>query len=310
MSGKNNNIVENGGLRLPQHGLEDELEHIEVALKKAHALKGVVDRESGEIKPVLGVASSHNISQNPVVSMPVSEKYATFSDHVTVQLDYRQMERNRIVAHAMTDPSYVVFNIMRTKIRAAMADNNWKSIAVTSPGPECGKTMVAVNFAFSLARQEDCKTVLVDLDLRRPSLAKTLGLKCDKSVVDYLKGRNNIQDCFVKVSQNLIMVLNDWPIANSSEYMLHQRCRDMTRQIMDSLNPDIVIFDLPPMLVGDDAMAFMPNVDSSMLVVADEQSTLKEIDECDSKLSGFDNFLGVILNKSAEASETNFRYQY
>lgn len=218
-------------------------------------------------------------------------------------LDPVHLERNRIVSFAATDPSHIGFNLLRTKLHKTIKDNDWKGIAITSPTSGCGKTMVAINLAFSLARQPACKTVLVDLDLRKCAMARTLGVSASRSIGQYLEDEAGFEDCFVQVADNLILGLNNHPTRNSAELIHHQRLRDMLQRINDNFSPDVTIFDLPPMLASDDALAFLPSVDSVFLVVAAGRTTAADIEECERQASSATNFLGVVLNKAEEISD-------
>ncbi len=274
------------------------MEHIKIALEKAQASQEGIENQ--EIMQAMSSAGDpHGV---------FSSKHVTFSSPSQVQLDEGLMEKNRIVSHEMSDPSHMAFNILRTKIYSVMRNNGWKSMAICSPGAGCGKTMVSINLALSLARQANCRTVLVDLDLRRPSVAKTLGIHVESPIFKYLAGEANLEECYVKIGENLILVLNNEPIRNSSEVMLHQRCREITQRLMETLAPDIVLFDLPPVLSSDDTIGFLPYVDASVLVIAEGTSTYNEVDECDRKFSSVPNFLGHVLNKSSDDAEMGYQY--
>ena len=90
-------------------------------------------------------------------------------------LDVAHLTRTRGVSYQKNDPAHVVFDVLRTRLLKVCKDNSWSRIAITSPTRGCGKTFVAANLAFSLARQAECRTVLIDMDLRLPELASTLG---------------------------------------------------------------------------------------------------------------------------------------
>lgn len=92
-------------------------------------------------------------------------------------IDHDAAANNRIVTLSRSNPAHAAFDMMRTKLLGLLRENKWTSVAITSPTPACGKTCIAVNLAFSLANQRDCRTVLVDLDLRRPQIGKTLAIR-------------------------------------------------------------------------------------------------------------------------------------
>ena len=228
---------------------------------------------------------------------PVWEGLPSFSP------DAEQMRRERIVSFARDDPAYMTFDMMRTKILRMMADKGWTSFAITSPTADCGKTMVALNLAFSLAQKTDGRTVLVDLDLRRPSVARTLGLREAHSMESFLQGASGASENFVRCGDNLAIGAGAKFVRNSAELLQHPSCGAALERMRAELRPDVVIYDLPPMLTCDDVMAFLPNVDCVLLIAGAEISTIDEIDRCEHDLAEQTDILGVILNKCRYAGE-------
>lgn len=219
------------------------------------------------------------------------------------------LERNRIVSHDKTDPSHMAFDILRTKAFYAMQEHGWSSLAVCSPTAGCGKTSVAMNLAFSMARQHTCRTVLIDFDLRNPSVEQMLGARSAKSLGHYIEDSCALEDCFVGVGDNLFFGLNSYRVRNSAEMMRHQRVRDILPAVQHNLDPTIVIFDLPPMLASDDAIAFLPQVDCAVLIVESGKTTAKQIEECQQQFKGTE-FLGIVLNKCPEPADDSYAYKY
>jgi len=214
-----------------------------------------------------------------------------------VVLDTKHLEQKRIVSYAMTDPSHIAFNLLRTRIYKAMKANGWTSLAVLSPTAGCGKTTVSLNLAFSMSRQASCRTVVIDLDLKNSAMAKALGVKPQNSIDAYLEGNGDAEACFVQVTNNLFIGVNANSVKHSSEHLQDQRLTDLLELVKDRLRPDVMLFDLPPMLSSDDAIAFLPRVDCSLLVVAAGTTTAIEVEECERQASGAGNYLGVVLNK-------------
>ena len=144
------------------------MERIQAAIQKAKERRG--DAPAPGPQPPLGPGGlrASRAAARPAVG-PAWAGLARFEP------DPQLMTRNRIVTFADTDPMHTTFDMMRTKLLRAMRSNGWTSIGITSPSSDCGKTTLAANLAFSLAHQPEVRTVLVDLDLRRPMLAKTLG---------------------------------------------------------------------------------------------------------------------------------------
>lgn len=223
--------------------------------------------------------------------------------------DPNYLRRNRVITFACEDPTHTVFDIMRTKILSSMKQNGWRSLAITSPSPHCGKTMIASNLAFSFARQKELRTVLIDVDLRRPQLAKTLGLQAGPSVASFLSGTEDSTSQFVRFQNNLAIGASHRPKTQSAEILAGSQTRKSLDSLFDALQPDVVIYDLPPLRASDDTLAFLPNADCSLLIVEAEKTAIQDVDEIEQELASKSNLLGVVLNKCRFETE-NYGYYY
>ncbi|WP_209857368.1 CpsD/CapB family tyrosine-protein kinase [Rhizobium herbae] len=204
---------------------------------------------------------------------------------------------NRIVTIDRSDPAHVPFDMMRTRVLQSLRQNNWTSIAITSPTASCGKSLVALNLAFSLAHQQDCRTLLVDLNLKQPRIGEMLGVNAPASMQDFLKGDAPIHDVFLRYGDNLAVGTNHQPVQFSAELLQSLETARVLEDLRLRMGPDVILFDMPPMLSHDDVTAFLPNVDCAILVAAAEHSTFEDVDNCERYLSERTNMLGVVLNK-------------
>lgn len=207
-----------------------------------------------------------------------------------------QLVRNRIVT-VEAGREATPFDVMRTRLVQQMRANNWRRVAITSPGAGCGKSMVTLNLGFSLARQPELHTLIAELDLRRPSLAQTLGLTQHHSFARVLKGTGTLADNAVRYGPNLAIATNHAAVRHSAELLHSATVPEALAAIEAEYDPSVILFDMPPMLVGDDVMAFMGQVDCALLVAGAESTTVKEIDICERELASQTNVLGVVLNK-------------
>ncbi len=207
------------------------------------------------------------------------------------------MMRNRIVTFDQKDNANVPFDMMRTRVLSACRQNNWSVIGITSPTMGCGKTVTAVNLAFSLARQKDARTVLMDLDLRRPAVAENLGISNSNSMAQFLSEDGAVQDHFLAYGGNLAIGSNKRRSLHSAEILQDAKAGQALNRLRNELKPDVVILDLPPMMSTDDVMAFMPNIDAVLLIAAAGESKKKDIDACERELAANGNVMGVVLNK-------------
>ncbi|MDI7860741.1 CpsD/CapB family tyrosine-protein kinase [Rhizobiaceae bacterium n13] len=220
-----------------------------------------------------------------------------------LSLDPDVIARNRIVTTNRSDHAHAAFDMLRTKLLHAIRQNNWNRVAITSPTPACGKTFIALNLAFSLGHQTDCRTLLLDLDLRRPQVGKTLGIRNMPSMESFLKGDSPARDVFLRHGDNLAIAANRQPVHYSAELLQSPVATETLQDLRQRMNPDVILFDLPPMLSNDDVLAFLPNVDCVILVAAADYSTLNEVDVCERELAEKTNVLGVVLNKCRYSPE-------
>ena len=120
-----------------------------------------------------------------------------YSQTRVVTLNGEHLAKNRIVSFNKNNHLSLGFDILRTQIVDKMLKNGWRTMAITSPIADCGKTMVAINLAMSIAHHTDKTAMLVDFDLRRPSISKYLGLPSNTSLNDVLAGDAEITEALV-----------------------------------------------------------------------------------------------------------------
>lgn len=215
----------------------------------------------------------------------------------TVDVDRARLSSSHVVTLERSDPNHAVFDMMRTNALQSLRQNNWTSIAITSPTRCCGTTTLTLNLAFSLAHQRDCRTVLIDLNLRTPGIANMLDVAAPISIDNFLSGNGQLNEAFVRFGDNLAIATLDQNVNFSAELMQHLEVARALEEICDQLDPDVILYDMPPLLGCDDVTAFLPNVDCVLLVAAAEKSTFEEIKFCERHLSARANLLGIVLNK-------------
>jgi Mrp family chromosome partitioning ATPase len=120
-----------------------------------------------------------------------------------VTLDAAKLAGKGVFANPQQSKSTSYFDILRTRLLHAMQERGWKRIAVTSPTHGCGKSFVAANLALSLARRPSSRTVLLDLELRQPGLAKLLGVSEVGAIRDFLNGEQPWKAIFSVLAKHL-----------------------------------------------------------------------------------------------------------
>jgi Mrp family chromosome partitioning ATPase len=219
--------------------------------------------------------------------------------------DPATMARRRIVTFGRTDPACAAFEMLRTKLLLLARQHGWTSVGITSPTNGCGKTTISLNLAFSLA-QLNLRILLVDLDLRRPAIARQVGLSGQHSMAGVLQGTHSAAESFVRCGDNLAIGSNSEPIRNSANVLLSEASAKGIASLKAQFAPDIILYDLPPMLVADDALAFLPHLDCVLLIVGAEVTRPDEVWVCKGELANHCGFVGIVVNKCryAEADDT------
>jgi protein-tyrosine kinase len=253
------------------------MERIQSALAKARAAR---DRKMQGLNP----------------GVPTRVETGPWPDLTELALDPKALERNRVIAMNPTQNA-ASFDVMRTNLIRTLRTNGWSRVAVTSPTPGVGKSTVAINLAFSLARMADTRVLLVELDLRHPSMLSILGLPQGQDFVGMLSGGKLDYGQIRRVGSNLALALNSRPIESPAELLSSGRTADMIDEIEAKLRPDVILFDMSPMLANDDAIAFLDQVDCALMVAAADETTVTEVDRCGKDLAKRTQVLGVVLNK-------------
>ncbi|MHC8380274.1 CpsD/CapB family tyrosine-protein kinase [Pseudomonas sp. LB3P14] len=208
------------------------------------------------------------------------------------------LERNRIVAYNKNSNMGGAFDLLRTQVLKIMEENGWRTLAITSPTPEAGKTVLAINLAMSIAHHTTKTALLVDFDLRRPKVGEYLGLPMDKSLNELLAGEAELQEVLVNPTLPRFVVLpTREPIPLSTEVLSSPAVSHLIADLRERYNSRIVIADMPPVLSSDDVITILPKFDCVLLVVANGLNSKKEIEECLHHL-GTANLIGTVLNKA------------
>ena len=224
------------------------------------------------------------------------------------ELNRKSLQAKRIVAYDGADRRSRPYDMLRTQVLQTMDANRWKVLAVTSPTPKCGKTVTAINLAFSITRQPDRSVVLLDLDLQWPRISGYFGLvPQNDGVLGIVEGRASPVNVAVTVraKDQQMVVFPTAATRQSAELM----CSGAMTGLLEDLKASFqtVILDLPPILSSDDVIALLPQVDCVLLVAAVGVTKASEIEEC-IKFLPPGRLTRVVLNKVPVAESTYYSY--
>jgi protein-tyrosine kinase len=276
------------------------MERIRHALEQAEQERSKLQKESpAPVAPV----STNQAKSDPVETAvpPASATKMGFSRTRVVNVDPAILEQNRIVSalpqHELTD----AYRVLRTRVLQAMNANHWNSLAVTSPATGSGKTLTSINLAINLAREVNRTVLLADFDLRRPSIHEYFGYEPEYGLNDYLYNDIPIDEIlFTPSIDRLVILPGRESIHNSSETLRSPKMEQLVADLKSRYDDRLVIFDLPPILAVDDAIAFKPYTDSILLVAEDGTTKKEDLEKSLEMLKGTP-LLGTVLNKSYSA---------
>ena len=184
------------------------------------------------------------------------------------KLDTNSMEKG-VYLVTVAKPTSVdteQFNTIRTNITFSSADTEYKSLMITSSVASEGKSTTAANIAASFAKQ-GLSTLLVDADLRRPTIASTFGIADPRGLTNFLTDRDfDINDVIYETTVDNLFVIPAGPVPpNPSELMGSKRMDKLREALEEKL--DLVIYDAPPVLSVTDAQLLSAKVDGTILIV-------------------------------------------
>jgi len=212
------------------------------------------------------------------------------------------LERNRILNPSSSDAAAVAFRMLRTQVLQRMDDKGWRSLAIFSPGAADGKTTTAINLAVSLASDRLHTVLLVDFDFKRPTLAAKLGLAPEFGAEDALLGRAPLEDCLYHPEgfDRLVVLPARAAIADSSEILAGPRSRAIVGELRARYPERIIVYDLPPVMAADDALAFAPLVECGLVVAAEGKTRRNDLART-VELLHKTPLVGTVLNRAAQA---------
>lgn len=201
------------------------------------------------------------------------------------------------------------FRTVMTNISFANMNNSIKSLMITSSDPSEGKSTVSANLAVTYARQGR-NVILVDADMRKPTVHKTFNVSNQKGLSTILSGNSSIEDAIRYTTIPNLNVITSGPIPPNASALLGNR---KIREIIEKFNKsnDLVIIDVPPVNTMADASIVATTVDSTILVtpqgLSDKKSTQMAIDQLN-KVNA--NILGAIMNMTKSNVRNDYYYYY
>lgn len=279
------------------------MDYIQQAIEKAREKREL----QGETKPSSTAVDKPTSSQQQSVeganSLARGKKTSSlesinYTKTKSITLDDKWLKKQRVVTTSSLDRQGEPYRRLRTQVLQKLRSNNWKTLAVTSPGRGAGKTTTAVNLAISLSKEVNQTVMLVDLDMREPGVLRTFGINTDIALMDHLHGACSVSDILINPDlERLVILPSKKDPRYSSELLSSPAMKSLINDLTTRYESRIIIFDLPALLENDDALTFIPVVDAALLVIEDGVTNSEEI-ETSIQLLESTNIVGTVLNKA------------
>ena len=245
-----------------------------------------------------------------VPAAPVDTSHAQRFQPIT--LDKAALHDNFILPQLQDAGALRAYKILRTRVLRRLEANQWHSFALTGVTAGEGKTLTAVNLAIAMAQDVNTWVALIDLDLQRPRVAEYLGMRNvrgEKGLSDYLQGNASFENIVYSPDiERLAVIPNFTPMLGASEMLTSPRMTELMQFLEAETPRRVLIFDMPPVLAADDVLAFAPQIDGLLLVVAEGTTDRTQLRRAKEVLAEM-NLLGVVLNRSAERNDAAY-YSY
>lgn len=247
-------------------------------------------------------------TQGAIVERPAIVTPLTPIVPVSVAVDVASCQKNRVLfpgtQESLNGSVDSAYRMLRTRVLQLARSQGWTTIGVTSACPNDGKTLTAVNLALCLAREKSGDTVLLDLDMRNPSVCEFLGITPPNQIIDYLDGATSTDNLFFSMVgvEGLLIAGGTRSSEQSSELLSDSRFEDLISHIKSSTVKPLVIIDLPPVLATDDSLVLGPRLDAILVVTSEGQTEREQLNRALGLLSEF-HIAGLVLNRSRYAAQ-------
>jgi exopolysaccharide/PEP-CTERM locus tyrosine autokinase len=271
------------------------------ALKKARDAKGKPAGKPVSSKVVkMPLEAIDSLRLDTQAPEPVAPKRHPFNGRIDTRL---------VCLQDPSSPAAECFKVLRSKLLVGDSGELRRTIMVTSAEPADGKSLVSVNLAVSIAQGMNHYVLLVDCDLRRPSLHKSFGLRAGHGLREYLEEGNSIAPYLLKTPVGKLTLLPaGQPSSSPSELLGSEKMQLLIRELKGRYPDRFIILDSPPAHFTAEASSLFSMMDGVLLVVRSGKTSREPVQDVIANI-GREKILGVVFNSSKEV-QRDYRYYY
>jgi protein-tyrosine kinase len=191
------------------------------------------------------------------------------------------------------------YRMLRARLLQRCRAHDWSTLGISSPGPGEGKSVTALNLAFTVAREGNYDVFLLDCDLRNPSICRYLGVTPNCEISSYFGGGVTAQELFFTLAgvERLTIAGGTAGTSQASELLATNYLEELLQYIKSiSANP-LILLDLPPVVSTDDVLVVAPKIDATILVVSEGVTRRDCLKQAVDLLAEF-QVAGIALNKA------------
>jgi Mrp family chromosome partitioning ATPase len=219
-------------------------------------------------------------------------------------IDRRELGRRRIVLPDDRGPAARAYRMLRAQVLQHVRAHGLRAIGIVSAVAGEGKTVSAINLAMSLAAEPNQDVTLVDLDLRRPTMATTLGIRPPRGIDLWLSTNSPPAELAFRLEgiERLRVISTLAPVVASSEALAGERIRGLFAGLRARHAAPLIVVDQAPALLSDDVLTLAPQLDGYILVVTEHRTNREDVGRV-FELLGRERLIGTVLNHSADSEQ-------
>jgi Mrp family chromosome partitioning ATPase len=254
--------------------------------------------------------------ESPIAVVPpraiATESEVDFTDTLKfssplVQFSEQDRQNARILPPGAPGPHGAAYKMLRTQVLRRLDQLGANSLGVMSAQSAEGKTLTAINLAIAISADPARTVLLVDFDLRNPNVARRFGHQPSVGVEDCLRLHRPVQEAMFKVAgyERLTILPARERVEHSSELLMSTATAEAVAEMRARYANRVIIFDVPPVLQADDALAFARYLQAGLLVIGEGKTRRDEVTRTFQLLNELP-FVGTVLNGSREPLKTPY----
>ena len=233
----------------------------------------------------------------------------TLPDFVSWNVDAERVEPRLVTITHPNSPYCEEYRSLRTHVLHKSQRQKLQSIVIASVNPSEGKSVTALNLAWLLAQTDGITCLIIDSDLRMPSLSDYIGIEAEKGLSDILTGETTLRESIIRLEPSGLHMLPGGEALNDvAELISGPKFKEILREAREMF--DYVIIDAPPLAIFTDATVLINHADGALLVVRANRTKYAPLERVLEQLPK-ERILGVVLNQSEDVlTESHYNYGY